>query len=58
MYVIDSEYMMQMNFDRFDDIGSFFGRQLYQEYRTTQNFTPDVKVREIILIYCAEIKKH
>ena len=39
MYVIDSEYMMQMNFDRFDDIGSFFGRQLYQEYRTTQNFT-------------------
>lgn len=39
MYVIDSEYMMKVNFDRFDDIGSFFGKQLYQEYRTTQNFT-------------------
>jgi len=39
MYVIDSEYMLKISFDRFDDIGSFFGKQLYQEYRTTQNFT-------------------
>ncbi|MHA1911460.1 MAG: hypothetical protein ACTSYA_07175 [Candidatus Kariarchaeaceae archaeon] len=39
MYVIDSEYMMKVNFDRFDDIGSFFGRQLYMEYRSTHNFT-------------------
>ncbi len=34
-YILDPEYMQKGNFDRMDDMGTFFGDQLLQEYLET-----------------------
>ena len=35
--LIDPTFWMQGAFDRFEDIGTFFGRQAFLEYRTAKN---------------------
>ncbi|MHA1668693.1 MAG: hypothetical protein ACTSUR_08550 [Candidatus Heimdallarchaeaceae archaeon] len=36
--LIDPTFWMQGSFDRFEDMGTFFGRQIFIEYRETKNF--------------------
>lgn len=45
VYIIDPEFMQKGSFDRLEDVGTFFGYQLFQEFEQTNRI--DIGLRDI-----------
>ena len=56
--IIDPTFWMQGSFDRFEDIGTFFGRQALIEYRTTNTMLSTISdIKQFIEGYNVHLKE-
>ena len=56
--LIDPTFWMQGSFDRFEDIGTFFGRQVFLEYRKTKSLEKSIEeIEKFIEGYNVHLKE-
>lgn len=56
--LIDPTFWMQGAFDRFEDIGTFFGRQAFLEYRESQGIPATIEdIKQFILGYSVHLRE-